>query len=103
MTLWKLDADGRTPVTTEDVREWGKMLDSDARIVGKDTVAGQDVSTVFLGVDHSFGGSVPVLWETMIFSGPHNGYQLRYSSWEAAEAGHKRIVSALLAGQDPSA
>ena len=26
-----------------------------------------EVSTIFLGMDHSFGSGDPVLWETMIF------------------------------------
>jgi len=41
------------------------------------------VSTVFLGLDHSWlGYGKPVLWETMIFGGKHNGFQERYSSYE---------------------
>jgi hypothetical protein len=40
------------------------------------------VSTVFLGIDHGFrcDRGLPVLWETMIFGGPHDGYQNRYTS-----------------------
>lgn len=47
------------------------------------------VSTVFLGLDHSFGGGPPILWETMIFGGPHDGYQRRYTSRDAAFIGHQ--------------
>jgi hypothetical protein len=49
---------------------------------------GVKISTVFLGLDHSFGGSVPILFETMVFGGEHDGYQERYATWEEAEAGH---------------
>lgn len=50
------------------------------------------VSTVFLALDHGFGRGAPVLWETMIFGGPHDGYQDRYSTREDAEAGHREAV-----------
>jgi hypothetical protein len=48
------------------------------------------VSTVFLGLDHSFGEGPPQLFETMIFGGEHDEYQERYSTWDEAEAGHKK-------------
>ena len=53
---------------------------------------GTTVSTVFLGIDHSFGFGGPSLWfETMVF--PHeNDYTERYETWEQAEEGHARIV-----------
>jgi len=57
------------------------------------------VSTVFLGIDHNWGGGPPLIFETMIFNqGPeserpwHEEYQERYSTWEQAEAGHARAV-----------
>jgi len=47
------------------------------------------VSTVFLGVDQHFRNhGPPILWETKIFGGPHDGYREKYSSREAALAGH---------------
>ena len=45
------------------------------------------VSTVFLGLDHGFGG-VPMLFETMIFGGKHDMFQERYTSLQEAEEGH---------------
>ena len=50
------------------------------------------VSTVFLGIDHSFGEGPPILWETMIFDGPHDQFQERYTSKEEAIAGHERAM-----------
>jgi hypothetical protein len=48
---------------------------------------------VFLGLDHRFGGSgPPLLFETMIFGGPLDEEMWRYSSWDAAEAGHAAAV-----------
>lgn len=60
------------------------------------------VSTVFLVYDHAFYGGPPVLWETMVFGpGPWSEWQTRYTSREAAETGHKRVVEALLRGDGP--
>lgn len=59
------------------------------------------VSTVWLGIDHSFGEGPPEIWETMIFGGDHDQECWRYSSDESAFAGHARIVQALREGRDP--
>lgn len=59
------------------------------------------VSTVFLGLDHGFRvGSAsdyrPVLWETMVFGGKDSDeYCQRYTSHEAALAGHQKTVQAV--------
>jgi len=49
------------------------------------------VSTVWLGLDHSFGYGPPLIFETMIF-GPKGTsddlYQYRYSTLEQAREGH---------------
>jgi hypothetical protein len=53
------------------------------------------VSTVFLGLDHNFDKiGPPVVFETMIFSRSEwsEEYCERYSSWDAAVAGHRRAV-----------
>lgn len=47
------------------------------------------VSTVFLSLDHNWGDGPPILFETMIFGGEHDGYQERYRTWEEAEEGHE--------------
>jgi len=48
------------------------------------------VSTVFLGWDHSFD-SEPILFETMVFSGVYNEYQIRYHTYDDAELGHEDV------------
>lgn len=53
---------------------------------------GTRVSTVFLGMDHGWGDGEPVLFETMIFDGPHDGYMERYYTWDEAIQGHQRAV-----------
>ncbi len=53
------------------------------------------ISTVFLGLDHSFAfgrNHIPILFETMIFGGKHDQYQERYATWEEAEKGHKKAL-----------
>ena len=85
--------DNDQPVPCEDVLEWGRWMKSNERAVAKTKFAGGIVSTVFLGLDHNFGDrGAPVLWETMIFGGPHDGYQDRYTSLKNARAGHKRAI-----------
>jgi hypothetical protein len=52
------------------------------------------VSTVFLGLDHGYGSSKPVLWETMIFGGQNDqAYQERYASYEQALEGHQKAIN----------
>lgn len=50
------------------------------------------VSTVFLGLDHSFGDGPPLIFETMIFGGEHDEYQERCSTYEQAEQMHAKAV-----------
>lgn len=93
--------DGK-PVPEPDIRAWGRWFETSLaeRVVAKTTVGDSHVSTVFLGTDHNFSAAgEPILWETMIFGGPHADYQCRYASRERAEAGHVSIVAALQAGR----
>ena len=80
--------DGKTPVPCFDITKWGSQSKGD-KIVGKDQFNGVSVSTVFLGMDHSFNGGTPVLFETMIFGGEYDQYQERYCTWDEAEKGHQ--------------
>jgi hypothetical protein len=89
--IWE---DGRA-IPTDDLALWGAQFQSPDRIVEQTQVSeGVKVSTVFLGMDHSFCGiGPPVLWETMIFGGPHDQDQRRYTSREDAIAGHAEMVA----------
>jgi len=53
------------------------------------------ISTVFLGIDHSFGRGAPVLFETMTFAPGDAEGQWRYRTWQEAEAGHAAVVASL--------
>ncbi len=87
-----LDEHGQA-VPCHDLLEWARWLETAERHVGNDRIGDVHVSTVFLGLDHSFGRPVPILWETMIFGGEHDQYQERYSSQEDALAGHARACA----------
>jgi len=85
--------DGEEPKLVEDVLEWARWYEIADRYVAKTVLPnGTRVSTVFLGIDHSFTDGKPILFETMIFGGRHDGYQERYATWEEAEAGHKQTL-----------
>lgn len=59
----------------------------------------QWVSTVFLGIDHSFGHGPPVLFESMVFTDGKGGDMMnRYCTWDEAVAGHKRMCESLQSG-----
>lgn len=73
------------------------FTDDDARRVGGDHVHGHYISTVWLVIDHGFGGT-PIPFETMIFS-EHEGdcaldqWQERYPTEDAARAGHDQALA----------
>lgn len=68
--------------------------------VGSDHIGEAWVSTVWLGLDHSFTGTPPLVFETLIFGGEHDQYMRRYSTKDQARAGHDEIVTALRDGTD---
>jgi hypothetical protein len=84
--------DGHTPVPASDIRDWGRWFEKADRHVAKTEINHVTVSTVFLGLDHAFGGGTPILFETLVFGGPLDGEMERYATWDQAEAGHKAIV-----------
>lgn len=85
---YKLGKDGKTPEPVKNLIEAGKLWKKD-RTVRKDNIGEIFISTVFLGIDHSFlEEGPPVLFETMIFGGDHDGYQARYTNWDDAVEGH---------------
>lgn len=90
----------KKPVSVDSVLEWGRQFEKmDSIVKQEDLPNGYWVSTVFLGLDHNFGGGKPLLFETMVFKkdkkGKVNFRDLdmdRYFTWEEAEKGHKRMV-----------
>src|SRR5262245_2117925 len=91
--------DGRTPVPCGDLMEWARWFETADRQVAEDEIGEVRVSTVFLGVNHNFRGwGPPILFETMIFGGEHDGYQTRCATWEDAEAQHAFAMALVRAG-----
>lgn len=88
-----------------DLMEWAQWYQTADRHVGDTTTQLYRISTVFLGLDHSWGRGPPMLFETMVFE--REGYEspllkgfivhddldcVRYSTWDDAEAGHQATV-----------
>jgi hypothetical protein len=83
---------GREPVRVYDVLVWAKWFEKAPRHVGRTEIRpGVVVSTVFLGIDHSFGFGPPLLFETMVFRDDHGDEEERCSTWEQAEEQHKCV------------
>jgi hypothetical protein len=91
--LYILGKDGKTPVLCESAAEWGRLFDREKRKVAFTQVGDINVSTVFLGLDHSYGDGTPILFETMIFGGEHDEYQNRCATWEGALKMHKKALA----------
>jgi hypothetical protein len=86
--------DGRNPVPCADFMTRARWFQTCDRHVAKTDFGDVRVSTVFLGLDRSFGHGPPLLFETMIFGGrfDQDKYQERCSTWEEAEAQHAEAV-----------
>ena len=88
--------EGHEPVIEPDLMKWAKWFETANRRVAEDVIGESRVSTVFIGLDHSFGiGKKPLLFETIVFGGNFDGELERYSTWEEAELGHKKMVKKL--------
>ena len=86
--------DGHNAVPCDDLLAWAKWFEKTERHVADEVVGDVRISTVFLGSDHSFTGDPLLLFETMVFGGPHDQEWVeRYSTWDEAEAGHKAMVA----------
>lgn len=59
------------------------------------TAIGDDaeVSTVWLGMNHNWRGSPPLIFETMVFGGSLDGHQWRYATEQEAREGHDTVVA----------
>jgi hypothetical protein len=94
--MWyKLDKENN-PVICVDMADYAEWLENNKnqKVVKQENIDDILVSTVFLGLDHSFSTpwNNPILWETMIFGGEFDQYQDRYSSYEDALKGHEKAM-----------
>jgi hypothetical protein len=83
--------DGHDPVLEPDPLTWARWFETADRQVRDTARDDVRVSTVFLGLDHGFGGRRE-LFETMVFVNGSGEQMERYATWDEAEAGHKRWV-----------
>lgn len=93
-----IDAD-RKVKEVDNLLDWARWMESNSltRIIQQDALGDYFLSTVFLGIDYSFGGDVPVLFETMLFcKGKDCGRHFeRYETIEQALEGHERHFTEL--------
>lgn len=75
-----------------------KGFDWETRFDLKTKAGKYTISTVDLGIDHSFGFGNPLYYETMIFNwedseeNPFEDYQKRYETEEEARLGHQEAI-----------
>jgi len=89
---WRLE--GKTPVEC-GLFEWAEFLENKERFIKRTQMPLCWISTVFLGLDHSFyvgpEERKPILFESMIFGGSLDSEQWRYATYEEAEEGHGKL------------
>jgi hypothetical protein len=107
--FYKLDKD-KNPVACSSFEYSMQFEDPEKfRRVAKTQLGPYTVSTVFLCIDHNFGGEgPPVLFETMIWSdkmtdkpGEFFNYQVKYCTWKEATEGHAFAVEMIKEGVLP--
>ena len=112
MSEWYVLDDERNVVPASDYHEFFAWRDAYAKErgqdkptatlqVARDVLDDVTVSTVFLGLDHGWGESVPIVFETMVFGGHLDEKQWRYATWDGAVAGHAAIVASVKDGTEP--
>lgn len=64
------------------------------RVVKQEEVNDFYISTIWLGLDHGFGQSEPMIFETLVFTNDGiQGEMFRYSTLDQAVKGHKALIS----------
>ena len=93
MGIGKYILKGKKVVKCDDLNEWAEFFEHGNRKVAVSTGNGIDVSTVFLGLDHSFEErNGPLIFETMVFGGVPDGQSEWHRTWDEAETGHVRMA-----------
>ena len=107
MTRWYRLNEHEQPIAVPETElfdangEYFKWLQANKRVAETTLETGEWVSTVFLGLDHSFygDGQDPILWETMVFANKDDRneiYQRRYNNAADARRGHIMICERLV-------
>lgn len=69
------------------------------RKIGQYEINKVQVSTVWLGLDHGYRSTKPIIFETMVFGGLYDQEQERYATLAEAQAGHARWVKKVMASE----
>jgi hypothetical protein len=104
VTIDLYDRDGN-PITME---QWNTLLGNfDYKIVRQTQIGPYWVSTVWLGLDHNYFSSPPLIFETMVFGVTRDDPMLdtlgpdiecvRYATEEQAIAGHEEMCTLIRA------
>lgn len=94
MGKWYILDENNKPLESTIIKyvEW-EEANPEKRAVKQEDFGNIRISTVFLGLDHSWRDDRgPLLWETMIFGGEHDQYQQRHYSYEEALEGHQNAL-----------
>ena len=87
----------RKPVPCIPLFKWAHWMEKSHRRVRRTQINNTNISTVFLGLDHSFSrdeDKTPITFETMIFTdGDSEEYQTMCATWREALAMHWEAVS----------
>lgn len=83
--FYKLE--GRTPVPVDTL-----PLDHPHVQVADTTFGDVRVSTIFMTINHAFNGGPPLVFETLVFGGEHDGHGARASTWDEALLDHAKAV-----------
>lgn len=86
-----------------DLMDWARLSEQDNyKRVAQVQIGDYWVSTVWLGLDHSFGDGPPLIFETMVFDRSDNDesdvWCERYSTESEALEGHDSVVKRLVEG-----
>lgn len=93
MDVYYLDKDG-IAIRVPKGKEIDYAMDMENKWQIETRVNHVRVSTVFLAIDHRHGNDgPPILFETMVFGGEHDEYQMRYSNMAEAKIGHAKAVT----------
>lgn len=85
-----------------DLHTWAEQFEFANRTVRRSFIGEFFISTVFLGMDHSFFGGPPQLFETMIFKTKKPGddlYQTRCTTWRQALKMHREAKALVKTGK----
>lgn len=93
------------------LQQWArKFEDEHYRHIARDVIGPEEpldpaplitVSTFWLGLNHDWRSDEPLIYETIIVGGEHDGTGMRYATESQAREGHQRAVEELRLARSP--